>query len=346
MYGVKGRLLSGVKAMYVGSKACVRVNGVKSEYFNVNIGVRQGCVMSPWLFNIFMDKCIKLAEENGSGVSVGMLVIWILLYADDALLVAESEEKLQEMLNRLEESTKKMDLRINISKTKVMVFGGENGDASEITLNGEKLERVKDFIYLGRMYQEDGNIDGEIERRVAAGRKVVGSMAGLAKSDALSSKAKISIYNTVLVPTVLYGSESWVCQSKHESRVNAVGMSFLRSMCGKTRLDRVRNAWVMNECGVTEKLSEKYESSVLRWFGHLERMGDERIAKGVFHNRIPGKRDRGRPKKSWSDVVESCLKKKNIRSTKCKRRCMKRIMSLKEASEICQNRVVWRSITR
>lgn len=66
----------------------------------------------------------------------------------------------------------------------------------------------------------------------------------------------------------------------------------------------------------------------------------------ISYNKIPGKRDRGRTKKSWSDVVESCLKKKNIRSTKCKRRCMKRIMSLKEASEICQNRVVWRSITR
>ena len=345
-YGVKGQLLASVQAMYEGSKACVRVYGKLSEWFVVSKGVRQGCVMSPWLFNIFMDKCVKLAEQNGSGVNIGLLKLWLLLYADDALLVAESEDELQGMLERFHVSTKSMDLRINVSKTKVMVFGGEEGDAVNVTLNGESLERVDEFVYLGRMYQENGSIDGEINRRVAAGRKVVGSMAGLAKSGALSSKAKLAIYDSVLVPTLLYCSESWVCQSKHMSKVNAVGMSFLRNMCGKTRLDKVENKWVMRKCGVKESVIDKYDSSVLRWFGHVERMGDERIAKMIFHNRVDGRRGKGRPRTSWSDVVEKCLKKKNIRSTKCKRKCMKRCMNLKEASEVCQNRTLWRSLTR
>jgi hypothetical protein len=154
-----------------------------------------------------------------------------------------------------------------------MVIGSEDVDeANELFLGRERLERVKEFVYLGRVFQENGNIDGEIDRRVSAGRKVVGSMMGLARSEVLSTKAKLAVYNSVLVPTLMYGSESWVCQEQHKSKLHAVGMSFLRSMCGKTRLDKVRNTWVRNECCVKESIIDKYENSVLRWFGHVERI--------------------------------------------------------------------------
>jgi hypothetical protein len=85
---------------------------------------------------------------------------------------------------------------------------------------------------------------------------------------------------------------------------------------------------------------DKYENSVLRWFGHVERMGDERIAKQVLNECVERVRGRGRPKDSWMVVVDKCLKNKNIRSTnKCKRKCQKSIMSVEEASGVCKDRV-------
>jgi hypothetical protein len=63
-------------------------------------------------------------------------------------------------------------------------------------------------------------------------------------------------------------------------------MSFLQAICGKNRFDGVRNNWVMNECGVTENVFNKYETSVLKWFGHVERMGDDIIAKQVYMGRV------------------------------------------------------------
>jgi hypothetical protein len=118
-------------------------------------------------------------------------------------------------------------------------------------------------------------------------------------------------------------------------------------MCGKTRLDKVRNTWVRNECGVKESIIDKYENSVLRWFGHVERMGDERIAKQVLNGCVEGMRGRGRPKDSWMVVVDKCLKNKNVRSTKCKRKCKSNIMSVEEASgRVCKDRVKWRAICR
>jgi hypothetical protein len=204
---------------------------------------------------------------------------------------------------------------------------------------------VKEFnCILGETVSENGRVDGDIDRRVNARRKVVGSMTGLARSEVLSTKAKLAVYNSVLLPTLMYGSESWVCQAQHKSKLNAVCMSFLQNMCGKTRPNKVRNTWVRNECGVKESIINKYENVVLGWFGHVERMGDERIAKQVMNGSVEGVRRRGRMKDPWLRVVDKCLKSKKIRSIKCKRKCQKSIMSVKEVSGVCKDRVKWRAI--
>jgi hypothetical protein len=78
----------------------------------------------------------------------------------------------------------------------------------------------------------------------------------------------------------------------------------------------------------------------------VERMGDERIAKQVLNGCVEGMRGRGRPKDSWLVVVDKCLKNRNVRSTKCKRKCQKNIMSVEEASGVCKDRVKWRAICR
>ncbi|MFA0954716.1 RNA-directed DNA polymerase, partial [Klebsiella pneumoniae] len=344
--GVSGPLLGAVQSMYENSRACVTVNGGMSDWFRVGTGVRQGCVMSPWLFNVFMDKCVRMADFGDRGVKMGSMLLSVLLYADDAVLLAEGEADLQSMLDALNGSTESMNLRINVGKTKVMVFGGRNGDADGITMGGEVLERVSEFVYLGRMFQENGCINGEINRRVQAGRRVVGAVAGLNRSDVLSAKAKLAVYGSVLAPTVLYGSESWVCGARNRRKVNAVGMSFLRGVCGKTRMDRVKNVWIMNECGVKETLYERGERNMLRWFGHVGRMSDDRIVKQVYKNRIDGKRAKGRPRATWNDMIERCLVTRKVVSRKNKRKCMKRRMNVEEASEVCRDRVFWRGMVR
>ena len=101
MYGVGGKLLKAVQSFYVDSRAFVRVGNDVSEGFPVNVGLRQGCVMSPWLFNVYMDRVVRevnvrvlgkrleLLSANGGRFEINQL-----LFADDAALVADSEEKL------------------------------------------------------------------------------------------------------------------------------------------------------------------------------------------------------------------------------------------------------------
>ena len=170
-----------------------------------------------------------------------------------SVFLSETEHGLQGLLDSFDTNPSDMALRINAGKTKIVVFDGSDElTGTDILLHGERLEEVKEFVYLGRVFQKNGKIDAEIDRKVCAGRKVVGSMRTVARSETLSLRAKLAVYSTVLLPTVLYGSESWVCGAMHRSKLNAVGMSFLRASVGKSRWDRVRNDWVKSKCNVKD----------------------------------------------------------------------------------------------
>ena len=105
LYGIGGRLLRGVKSLYVGSKACVRVGNEASEWFPVRVGLRQGCVMSPWLFSLYIDGVVR--EVNARALGRGLKLVdgndneWELnqlLFADDTVVVADSERKLCQLV--------------------------------------------------------------------------------------------------------------------------------------------------------------------------------------------------------------------------------------------------------
>ncbi len=127
-YGVGGQLLKGMQAFYSEANACVRVGGEFSESFTVEMGVRQGCVMSPWLFNIFMDGCMR--EMKCKVVNAGAKLrlhgeVWSVvtcLFPDDTVLLAESEGDLQRVVYEFCSVWKRRKLKVNDGKSKVMAF--------------------------------------------------------------------------------------------------------------------------------------------------------------------------------------------------------------------------------
>ena len=120
--GREGKLLNGIKSIYVNSLPFVRVKGGESECFRINSGVRQGCIMSPCLFSVYMDAVME--------VKMGMGGEWRLpglLYADYLVLCGESEEDLRAMVGRFAEVCRRKGLKVNAGKSKVMVLGGQKG---------------------------------------------------------------------------------------------------------------------------------------------------------------------------------------------------------------------------
>ena len=100
---------------------------------------------------------------------------------------------------------------------------------------------MNEIVYLGSMFARDVKCDMDVEG-LTAGSKVNGALARLLKSQSITQKARLTVHNAVRVPTLLYGSDAWVCQKKHESMVNAVEMRSLRKLCGVTLTDLTKYA--------------------------------------------------------------------------------------------------------
>ena len=144
------------------------------------------------------------AHNPNSGVKIGGENVSVLLYADDAVFISDTAKGLQDIVDQFDTACEPKSRRINAGKTKVLVFGNtEQRTQCDIYLRGECLEQVNDFVYLGSLFSRDGIIDREIERRVNAGRRVVGVMNGIARNKGLSRKARLAIYNGMLVLTLM-----------------------------------------------------------------------------------------------------------------------------------------------
>ena len=157
--GIGGRLLRGVKSLHTGSKACVRVGNEVSEWFLVRVGLRQGFVMSPWLFNLYTDGVVR--EVNAQVLCRGLKLVhgndneWELnqlLFADDTVVVAESERKLCPLVTEFGWACERRKLRVNVRKSKVTrCTRNEDGARLNAMLNGEALEEVDQFKCLGSL---------------------------------------------------------------------------------------------------------------------------------------------------------------------------------------------------
>ena len=167
-YGVSGKLLRAVKALYENSKARVRVEDELMECFEVQQGVRQGCPLSPWLFNVFLDMVAQEARAQFNGeVRLDKCTMQLLMFADDTVLLAETEEDLQHNVKEFSEAVKRHRLAMNTDKTTTMVFSKKQADCS-VEVGGRKLENAGKQAYLGVILSEDGRMECELEKRIGA----------------------------------------------------------------------------------------------------------------------------------------------------------------------------------
>ena len=143
-------------------------------------GVRQGCILSPWLFNLYAEYIMRNAglEEAQAGIKIARRIINNLRYADDTPLMVESEEELKSLLMKVKEESGKDDLKLNINKTKIMA----SGPITSWQIDGESMETVRDFILGGSKITADGDCSHEIKRCLCLGRKVMTNLDSIFKS--------------------------------------------------------------------------------------------------------------------------------------------------------------------
>ena len=145
--GIPDHLTCLLRNLYAGQEATVRNRHRMMDWFKIGKGVCQGCILSPRLFNLYIEHIMRNAglEETLAGIKISGRNISNLRYADDTTLMAESEEELKSFLMRVKEESEKVGLKLNIQKTKIMA----SGPITSWQIEGETVEIVADFIFLG-----------------------------------------------------------------------------------------------------------------------------------------------------------------------------------------------------
>ena len=168
--GIPDHLTCLLRNLYAGQEATVRTRHGTTDWFQIGIGVHQGCILSPCLFNLYAEYVMRNAglDESQAGIKIAGRNINNLRSADDTTLMAENED-LKSLLMKVKEESEKVGLKLNIQKTKIMAPGPINSWQIDV----ETVETVADFILRGSKITADGNCSHEIKRRLLLGRKVM-----------------------------------------------------------------------------------------------------------------------------------------------------------------------------
>ena len=171
--GIPDHLTCLLRNLYAGQEATVRVEHGTTNWFKIGKGVRQGCILSFCLCNLYAEYIIRNAglDETQAGIKIARRNINNLRYADDTTLIAESKEELKSLLMKVKEEREKAGLKLNIQKTKVVV----SGPITSWQIHGETMETVTDFIFLSSKITTDSDYSHKIRRRLLLGRKAVTS---------------------------------------------------------------------------------------------------------------------------------------------------------------------------
>ena len=327
--GVGPKLLALIRDLYSGCEARVLANGQTSSWFPMSTGVRQGCPMSPTLFNVFIDFLARLvtARCHAQGIRGyrfayrigGRLVqpathsddiahTLMLLYADDLVLFAHDAASLREALLVLERTAMEWGMQLNYAKTVVVQFGSEpqpGGQGPDNQEDGARpaaapptstqlahglVTHADHFKYLGSIVEASGSRERELSRRLQlAGAAFHQLHARVFASREVSLGTKLTIYNAVVVPTLMYGAAAtWALTGRQLQRASAFHNNCLRRLLRAQRrhpnMISNQELYATTQQPPLEALLVKHR---LRLVGHAARMGDATAAKQLLFNTGP-----------------------------------------------------------
>ena len=195
-----------LRNLHSGQEATVRTGHRITDWFQIGKGVCQGCILSPCFFNLYAEYIMRNAglDEAQAGIKIARTNINNLIYTDDNTLMAESEE-IKSFLMKVKEESEKVDLKLNVQKTKIMA----SGPITSSEIDGETMETMADFILGGSSITADGDCSHEIKRHLLLGRKVMTNLDSILKSRDITLPAKVCLVKAMVFPVVMYGYESW-----------------------------------------------------------------------------------------------------------------------------------------
>ena len=304
LYNINANLTRIIEELYNKATSAVYFNGGIGDWFRTTVGVRQGCLLSPTLFNIFLERIMTDALEDHEGtVGIGGRTITNLRFADDIDGLAGKEEELVRLVERLDKTSTAYGMEINAQKTKLMT-NNINGINTNIRVGGQNLETVQSFKYLGAIVTDKGS-KPEILARIAQTVTALTKLKTIWKNRNISLSSKIRLMRTLVISIFLYACESWTLTADLERRIQATEMRCFRRLLGISYKDHITNEEVRIRIGQAigpfEDLLTTVKKRKLKWYGHVARSTG--LAKTILQGTVQGGRRRGRQRKRWEDNV-------------------------------------------
>ena len=304
-YGINGKFFNIIRTIYLYDTACVKDVDKRSIPFDINIGVRQGCVLSPLLFNIFICDLAKKLMEQTDAFEIGGARINSLFWADDLVLFSKDEAGLQNLLNILEKYCQENYLMINTKKTKCMIFN-KTGRLllRPFYLDGVQLEMVRSYKYLGFLITPSGEFKTGLkdlrDRAMRAFMKIKSDLGISFNQDILLT---LSLIDVLVVPILLYASDFWGCMKLNQSNpIDNFYMSMLKQILGVQK--QTTNIGVFLELGRVPIIFQAKKLAIKNW---------ERIRKGEGNSLlIASYQNALRENLPWIDRIKTTLAENDL----------------------------------
>ena len=221
--GVDSKDLRIIAKMYWEQTGIVKIEGGVTSEFKIKKRLRQGCILSSSLFNLYTEQIFR---ELGvmKGVTVGGANINNLRYADATALLICNEKDLQDLVTAVNDKGKPYGMEMNVMKAKTMVISrSKQAPNINISIEGKPVEQVEKMVYLGHIVTGTGKCDTEIKRRIAIARSVFTSLYKVLTSREVTIDTRIRLLKCYIWSTLLYGYETWTLSTTLENRIEAYG---------------------------------------------------------------------------------------------------------------------------
>ncbi len=215
------------------------------------------------------------------------------------MLVADSVEKLQHLLNVTVRASEEKGLRVNMDKTKVMVASKTNTPRIRIEVGGRRIEQVEKFSYLGSWITEDGRCDKEIRMRIGIAKSAFKKMKTYLTNRKLSTRIRKRAAKTFVWSTLLYGCETWTVSRRMQEKLEAAEMWLWRRILKIPWTERRTNAEVLRQMGTERELMMTIRKRQMRFLGHVMRRNE--MESVVLTGMVEGRRARGRQREKFMD---------------------------------------------
>ena len=302
LYNGNDNLIRTIECLYNKAISAVYHDNNIGEWFRTTIGLRQGCLLSPTLFNIFLERIMADALEDHEGtISIGGRTVTNLRFADDIDGLAGQKQELVKLVNCLEVASTAYGMQISAERNQLMT-NNTNGISTDITIDNKKLETVRSFKYLGAIVSDEGSkseVLSRISQTTAAGTKL--KVISNDKNIAISSK--IRLMRSLAMSIFSYACETCTIAADIERRIQALEMRCFRKLLGISYRDHIANeevkARIGNAMGQYIGLLTSVKRRRLKWYGHITRSSG--LAKTIPQGTVQGGRRRGSQRKRWED---------------------------------------------